>query len=62
MSPIPRKKSQGGPSGIYTDHSCIAIENESVIDAINNPEFKVNQIYGPGRPYNWETSYVFSTL
>lgn len=60
--PIPRKKSQGGPSGIYTDHSCIVIENESVIDAINNPEFRVNQIYGPGRPYNWEASYVFSTL
>ena len=48
---IPRKRSQGGPSGIYTDHSCIVIENESIIDAINNPEFGVNQIYGPERPY-----------
>jgi len=59
---IPRKKDQGGPPAVYTDHSCIVIENESVIDAINNPEFGVDQIYGPGKPYNWEARYVFSTF
>ncbi|TFK43402.1 galactose mutarotase-like domain-containing protein [Crucibulum laeve] len=60
--PIPRKKSQGGPIATYADHSCIVIENESLIDAINNPEFGVNQIYGPLRPYVWDASYVFSNL
>ncbi|KAF9569343.1 galactose mutarotase-like protein [Agrocybe pediades] len=60
--PIPRKVTQGGPNEIYADHSCVVIENESLIDAINNPEFGVDQIYGPDRPYTWEASYVFSTL
>ncbi|KAG6854862.1 hypothetical protein C0991_012052 [Blastosporella zonata] len=60
--PIPRKKDQGGASKVYDDHSCVVIESESLIDAINNPEFGVDQIYGPQRPYNWEATYVFSTL
>lgn len=60
--PIPRKKTQGGPQTTYADHSCVVIESESVIDAINNPEFGVDQIFGPKRPYNWEASYIFSTL
>ncbi|KAJ7819516.1 galactose mutarotase-like domain-containing protein [Mycena leptocephala] len=59
---IPRKQDQGGPSTIYTEHSCIAIEQESYIDAINNPEFGINQIYGPNRPYTWESTYAFSVL
>jgi aldose 1-epimerase len=60
--PIPRKKSQGGPDQIYEDHSCMVIEQEDFIDAINNPEFGRNQIYGPGRDYNWAASYKFSTI
>ncbi|KAJ7368453.1 galactose mutarotase-like protein [Mycena albidolilacea] len=60
--PIPRKADQGGPSERYTDHSCVVIEQESYIDAINNPEFKINQIYGPKRPYSWEATYAFSVL
>lgn len=60
--PIPRKSTQGGPSNIYADHSCVVIENESLIDAINNPEFGVNQIYGPEKPYVWEASYIFSKI
>jgi len=60
--PIPRKTTQGGPDSIYADHSCVVIENESLIDAINNPEFGVNQIFGPERAYDWESSYVFSTI
>ncbi|KAJ6455940.1 galactose mutarotase-like protein [Mycena vulgaris] len=57
-----KKADQGGPGTVYADHSCLVIEQESWIDAINNPEFKVNQIYGPGRPYSWEASYAFSVL
>ncbi|KDQ64640.1 hypothetical protein JAAARDRAFT_167124 [Jaapia argillacea MUCL 33604] len=60
--PIPRKASQGGPSAYYLDHSCLVVEQESWIDAINNPEFGVNQIYGPGRDYHWESKYVFSVV
>ncbi|KAH9482386.1 putative aldose 1-epimerase [Psilocybe cubensis] len=60
--PIPRKATQGGPNNIYADHSCVVIENESLIDAINNPELGVDQIFGPGRPYDWESTYVFSTI
>ncbi|KAG6911230.1 hypothetical protein DXG01_003097 [Tephrocybe rancida] len=59
--PVPRKKDQGGPTKGYENHSCIVIESESIIDAINNPEFGIDQIYGPRRPYNWEATYVFST-
>ncbi|KAJ6486379.1 galactose mutarotase-like protein [Mycena vitilis] len=60
--PIPRKADQGGPETTYADHSCVVIEQESYIDAINNPEFKVNQIYGPKRPYTWEATYAFSVM
>lgn len=60
--PIPRKASQGGPATFYENHSCIVVEQESYIDAINNPEFGINQIYGPSRPYTWEATYVFSVL
>ncbi|KAJ3716295.1 galactose mutarotase-like protein [Lentinula guzmanii] len=59
---IPRKVDQGGLNANYTDHSCLVIEQEDYIDGINNPEFDVNQIYGPERPYVWESSYKFSVL
>ncbi|KIJ70101.1 hypothetical protein HYDPIDRAFT_23244 [Hydnomerulius pinastri MD-312] len=58
--PIPRKGTQGGPKSYYQDHSCVVIEQESYIDAINNPEYNSNQIYGPGRDYLWEAAYQFS--
>jgi len=60
--PIPRKADQGGPGTVYDNHSCLVIEQESYIDAINNPEFGINQIYGPNRPYTWESTYAFSVL
>lgn len=60
--PIGRKTSQGGHLSHYTQHSCIVIEQESIIDAINNPEFGVDQIYGPGRDYTWEATYAFSVV
>ncbi|KAF9055529.1 galactose mutarotase-like protein [Hymenopellis radicata] len=36
--PIPRKAAHGGPSSSYPQHSCLVIEQESWLDAINNPE------------------------
>ncbi|KAL0577070.1 hypothetical protein V5O48_004913 [Marasmius crinis-equi] len=59
---IPRKAEQGGPNATYGQHSCLVIEQESYIDAINNPEFGVDQIYGPNRTYEWEAEYKFSVL
>jgi len=59
---IARKKDQGGPTTNYTDHSCLVIEQESWIDAINNPNFGINQIFGPSRPYEWQSTYSFSTI
>jgi hypothetical protein len=35
---------------------------EGLIDAINHPEWKINSIYGPDRPYEWNTIYEFSTI
>jgi len=58
--PIPRKIDQG--SGHYLDHSCFVIEQESWIDAINNPQFGINQIFGPKRDYSWSSRYVFSVM
>jgi len=60
--PIPRKMDQGGPEYHYQDHSCVVLEQESIIDAINNPSYGVNQIYGPGRDYDWHSKYVFSVV
>ncbi|KAF9269596.1 galactose mutarotase-like protein [Marasmius fiardii PR-910] len=59
---IPRKREQGGPGATYGQHSCLVIEQQSIIDAINNPEFGVDQIYGPNRTYEWEAVYKFSVL
>ncbi|KAF7332023.1 hypothetical protein MKEN_00082600 [Mycena kentingensis (nom. inval.)] len=61
-NPIPRKANQGGPEAVYENHSCLVIEQESIIDAINNPEFNVNQIYGHGREYTWEATYAYSVI
>lgn len=40
----PRKKVHGGPSLNYTSYSAVAIEQEGYIDAINTPEWGVDQI------------------
>ncbi|KAH6616028.1 galactose mutarotase-like domain-containing protein [Chaetomium sp. MPI-SDFR-AT-0129] len=44
--------------------SCVAIEAQDYPDGINHPEWERldAQIYGPGRTYNWETSWTFSLL
>jgi len=59
---IPRKKNQGGPNAFYENHSCLVIEQESAIDAINNPSWGIDQIFGPEREYNWNAEYAFSIL
>ncbi|KAK4120619.1 galactose mutarotase-like protein [Parathielavia appendiculata] len=44
--------------------SCIAIEAQDWPDGINHPEWNrtKKQIYGPGRTYNWESSWTFGLL
>jgi aldose 1-epimerase len=59
-NPIPRKASQGGPSKHYPDYSCVVIEQEGWIDAINNPQWHQNQILSPGEEYKWSSDYIFS--
>ncbi|PAV15549.1 galactose mutarotase [Pyrrhoderma noxium] len=58
----PRKAVHGGPELNYTKWSAVAIEQEGYIDAINTPEWGVNQIYGPGEEFVWKTRYEFSVI
>jgi len=58
----PRKQVHGGPTLVYAPQSAVAIEQEGWIDAINNPEWNVDQIYFPGKDFVWETTYKFSTV
>ncbi|KAF5336804.1 hypothetical protein D9758_015850 [Tetrapyrgos nigripes] len=58
----PRKLVHGGPSLNYSKWDAVAIEQEGYIDAINTPEWGVNQIYGPGDNFEWSTTYKFSTV
>ncbi|PLW47722.1 hypothetical protein PCANC_11471 [Puccinia coronata f. sp. avenae] len=62
VKPIPRKKSQMGPHAIYENFSCIVIEQQGLIDAINHPEWNVDDIHGPDKPYEWNSVYEFSTI
>ncbi|KAI0037161.1 galactose mutarotase-like protein [Vararia minispora EC-137] len=59
---LPRKVVHGGPSLVYAPQSAVAIEQEGWIDAINNPEWDIDQIYGPGKDFFWETTYKFSLI
>ena len=45
----PRKAVHGGPDVNYTKWSAVAIEQEGYIDAINTPEWGVDQICEPTR-------------
>lgn len=47
----PRKVVHGGPTLSYSKWSAVAIEQQGYIDAINTPEFNVDQIceYLPSR-------------
>lgn len=63
-TPLKLKTTQQG--GINTNrtipaHGCVVIEVQEAIDAINNPEWGINQIYGPGdEPYVLQAKYIFS--
>lgn len=60
---ITRKASQGGnDGGIYVDHSCVVLEQQSYIDGINHPEWGVKSFYGPGDEYKWDAEYTFSVI
>jgi len=59
---ITRKVAHGGPSRTYGLYAAIAIEQQGYVDAINTPEFGVNQIYGPHRDFEWHTTYKFSIV
>lgn len=62
---LPRKKSHGGDgtlAEIYENHSCVVLEAESLIDAINNPDWNVDQLYSANRPYAWAAEYRFSNV
>ncbi|KAG9124341.1 hypothetical protein FRC07_011978 [Ceratobasidium sp. 392] len=57
-----RKAVHGGPTLKYDKYSAVAIELQGYVDAINNPEWKVDQIYYPGRDFKWATTYQFSVV
>ncbi|KAG8704559.1 hypothetical protein FRC12_000619 [Ceratobasidium sp. 428] len=57
-----RKAVHGGPTLIYDKYSAVAIELQGYVDAINNPEWKVDQIYYPGKDFKWSTTYQFSVV
>ncbi|KAH8899985.1 aldose 1-epimerase [Thozetella sp. PMI_491] len=44
--------------------SCVAIEAQDFVDGINHPEWNRTdaQITGPGKTYDWESSWTFGTL
>ncbi|TFK37170.1 galactose mutarotase-like protein [Crucibulum laeve] len=58
----PRKVVHGGPSLNYSKWSAVAIEQQGYVDAINTPEWGVDQIYHPGRDFEWSSTYKFSTV
>ncbi|KAJ6557985.1 galactose mutarotase-like protein [Mycena capillaripes] len=57
-----RKVVHGGPGKQYGTRSTVAIEQEGWIDAINTPEWGVDQIFGPGRNFTWKTEYKFGII
>ncbi|KAF9479497.1 galactose mutarotase-like protein [Pholiota conissans] len=57
-----RKEIHGGPNLKYGSSSAVAIEQQGYIAAINTPEWDVDQIYQPGREYEWSSEYKFSAV
>ncbi|KAF9558602.1 galactose mutarotase-like protein [Agrocybe pediades] len=58
----PRKEVHGGPSLNYGPQSAVAIEQQGYIAAINTPEWHIDQIYYPGKDYEWSSEYKFSNF
>ncbi|KAK0551114.1 hypothetical protein OC844_006629 [Tilletia horrida] len=62
---LPRKVAHGGDGTldeIYENHSCVVLEAQDYIDAVNHPEWGRDVIYSPDRPYVWQADYSFSIL
>ncbi|KAK0567951.1 hypothetical protein OC861_002402 [Tilletia horrida] len=62
---LPRKLAHGGDgtlNQIYENHSCVVLEAQDYIDAVNNPQWGRDPIYTPDRPYEWQVEYTFSTI
>ncbi|TEB31056.1 galactose mutarotase-like protein [Coprinellus micaceus] len=57
-----RKKAHGGPEKRYGRCSAVAIEQQGYVAAINTPEWGIDQIYSPKRPFEWSTTYKFSSM
>ncbi|KAF5336545.1 hypothetical protein D9611_006726 [Ephemerocybe angulata] len=57
-----RKKVHGGAGKKYGRWSAVAIEQQGYVAAINTPEWGVDQIYSPERPFEWSSTYKFSTV
>ncbi|KAJ7204777.1 galactose mutarotase-like protein [Mycena pura] len=57
---MPRKNVHGGAAKQYGPRSTVAIEHQGWLDAINNPQWGVNQIYDAKREFTWNTVYKFS--
>ncbi|KAJ2912594.1 hypothetical protein MD484_g7817, partial [Candolleomyces efflorescens] len=57
-----RKTHHGGAEKKYGRWSAMAIEQEGYIAAVNTPEWSVDQIYSPERPFEWNSTYKFSTV
>ncbi|KAH6906004.1 galactose-1-epimerase [Coprinopsis sp. MPI-PUGE-AT-0042] len=56
------KAAHRGAGLAYGRYSGIAIEQQGLIDAINTPEWGVNQIQDPKKTYEWVTTHKFTTL
>ncbi|KAL9935140.1 hypothetical protein V8E36_006216 [Tilletia maclaganii] len=67
---LPRKVAHGGDGTLdqaYENHSCVVLEAQGLIDAVNHAEWGFDPIYGPAadgtqRAYVWEADYTFSVL
>ncbi|KAI0031683.1 galactose mutarotase-like protein [Vararia minispora EC-137] len=62
MGTTPRKEVHGGSELVYGKNSAVVIEQEGWIDAVNSPQWNVDQIYEPGKNYVWDTTYRFSIV
>ncbi|KIJ51308.1 hypothetical protein M422DRAFT_776587 [Sphaerobolus stellatus SS14] len=56
----PRKTAHGGPTLSYTKWSAVAIEQTGWLDAINTPEWHVDQTFYPGKDLSRSTTDNFS--
>ncbi|KAF7316270.1 Galactose mutarotase-like protein [Mycena indigotica] len=59
---MPRKNVHGGPEKQYGYMSTVAIEQEGWLDAINTPEWGIDQIYDAKREFTWNTEYRFGVV